>query len=123
MEAEKNAPESKTFFMKVAEDYFKNAENPSAKDFFRVFYKKIQEKQVCNAKLLNVVLKLIETEVRKINVVTDIEEQKKKIQEMTMLLMRLDKEIREAVHQPDAKFLENLKSVIHFSNDFDCSCK
>jgi hypothetical protein len=119
MEVVSNAPEPKTFFVKVAEDYFKNAENPSAKELFTIFYKKIQEKQVRNAKLLNVILKLIEKEVRIINVVTENDEQKNKIKELTMLLMKLDREIRETVHAPDAKFLDNLKSTLYFANDFE----
>ena len=98
--------------------YIRNNKNPTKKELYQKFYKQIQEKQVKNAVFLKMFTDLIEQNVRKINMVTEDPLEKKRIQDQTALLMILDRDIRENFFSKDAEFLDALKIVFAFNNQF-----
>ncbi len=106
------------FFMDTNIRYIRNNKNPTKKDLYQKFYKQIQDKQVNNAVFLKMFTDLIEQNVRKINVVTEDPLEKKRIQDQTALLMNLDRNIREKFFSKDAEFLDALKIVFAFNNQF-----
>ncbi len=106
------------FFMNTNIRYIRNNKTPTKKELYQKFYKQIQEKQVKNAVFLKMFTDLIEQNVRKINIVTEDPLEKKHIQDQTALLMILDRDIREKFFRKDAEFLDALKIVFAFNNQF-----
>lgn len=102
------------FFMNGTIQYVRQHRNPLPRDLHTVFYKKIQEKQVKNAVYLNVITDLIETYVRKLNVVTTDTDEQIIIRGKIQLLMDIDRDVRDAFFKKDAEFLTALSLVLNY---------
>lgn len=78
------------------------------------FYKKIQQRQLNEIKTLKKAFDIIDKNVREINVVTEDPEMKNKISWQTQILMKVDRELREAHVKNDSEFLNALDTVLKF---------
>lgn len=102
------------YFMNHAVQYVRNQKKPSPKDLYTLFHKKIQEKQVNDFKHLKLMTDLIEKNVRELNVVTDDPIKQQHIKDTNILLMKMDKEIRETYLKSDSEFLTSLHNVCNY---------
>ena len=92
-----------------------NVQNRLTRDQIYSFYhKKVAEKQVKDAKALEIVFKLIDEKIRQINVNTDDPIERRIIQEKSQLLVELDKAIRDEKFSEDAKFLDAIRTVFAY---------
>ena len=92
------------------------AQNKLTKNQIYSFYhKKIADKQLNDAKALEIVFKLIDEKIRQINVNTDDPVEKRIIQEKTQMLSQLIKAIRDEKFSEDSKFLNAVKKVLDYN--------
>ena len=101
------------FFINHAKTYLARR-NPTPKELYAIFYKKIQAEQLSEYKVLKKALDIIEQEVRRINVVTEDEGERATILAKTEILMKIDREIREAHAKPGHEFLKALDTIFTY---------
>lgn len=92
-----------------------NIQNRLTKEQIYSFYhQRIADKQEKDFRALAHVFKLIDDNIRDLNVDTEDEIEKQIIQRQTQLLVKLDKSIRDAKFSEDAKFLDAIRTVFEY---------
>ena len=86
--------------------------NQPPKNVYLHFYKKVQEKQLNDIKIVEPIFTIIDNKIRKINVNTQDPIEQKNIREQTILLTGIIQEIRESLYADNSKFLDSLAIVL-----------
>ena len=92
-----------------------NIQNRLTRDQIYSFYhQRIADKQEKDFRALAVVFRLIDDNIRQLNVKTEDEIEKRIIQEKTQLLTQLIKSINDEKFSEDAKFLDAIRTVFAY---------
>ncbi len=101
-----------SFFLKTICGNIQN--RLTREQIYSFYHQKIAEKQEKDFKALAHVFRLIDDNIRRLNVNTDDPIERRIIQEKTQMLSQLDRAIRDEKFSEDAKFLDAIRTVFAY---------